>query len=181
MAFQDHHTGVGYALARPSAAPHPRERGHGVERLGEPHLGEIEDLLLRLDRETRCHRFGHVVTDAALRAHAAKSVRDASSLIGVYAGGSLRGLLELYPCAPGSKVEAAVVVERDWRRRGLGWLLLRAAIRSARGSEARVLRLIFPRDNWPMRKLADKANARLDLVLDEICAEIAAPSAATHS
>ena len=80
-------------------------------------------------------------------------------------------LIEIYPCVPHAFCEAALVVEPAWRRRGLGFALLRAAARLV--PENGNIRLIFTRDNWPMRKLADKAHARLDLVLDELCAEIA--------
>ena len=45
-------------------------------------------------------------------------------------------------------------------------------LRAAAGSETQGIRLIFTRDNWPMRQLARKANARFDLVLDEICAVV---------
>jgi hypothetical protein len=35
-----------------------------------------------------------------------------------------------------------------------------------------MIRMVFSRSNWPMRRLAGTANARLDLTLDEISAEI---------
>ena len=89
-------------------------------------------------------------------------------MIGAYVDESLRGALEVYSCAPLGAPEVALVVDQNWRRRGLGWALLRTAA----GSETQGIRLIFTRDNWPMRQLASKANARFDLVLDEICAEV---------
>jgi hypothetical protein len=33
--------------------------------------------------------------------------------------------------------------------------------------------MIFSRHNWPMRKLATKANRRFDIVLDEIFVDVA--------
>jgi GNAT superfamily N-acetyltransferase len=65
------------------------------------------------------------------------------------------------------------VVAQDWRRRGLGLALLQAAIAAAAHADAGTLRMIFSRHNWPMRKLADKASGRLDLVLDEITVDVA--------
>jgi GNAT superfamily N-acetyltransferase len=133
----------------------------------------LQDFLLRLDRESRSRRFGHVVSDATLRDYVRHALEDAACVIGIAADGRLRGLLELYSCAPARHCEAALVVEPTWRRRGLGFALLRAAMQHARDGSLGPIRLIFTRDNWPMRKLVAKADARLDLVLDEICAEVA--------
>jgi GNAT superfamily N-acetyltransferase len=73
--------------------------------------------------------------------------------------------------APGH-VDVTLVVERPWRNKGLGWALLGAAMEWVRHSETRTIRMIFSRNNWPMRALAHKANARLTLAFDEICASI---------
>jgi GNAT superfamily N-acetyltransferase len=108
--------------------------------------------------------------------HAHHALTTASCVIGVSVDGTLRGILELYSCAPQPFCEAALVVDPRWRRRGLGFALLHAATRWVGGTSSGSIRLIFTRDNWPMRKLASKAGARFDLVLDEICAEVA-PSA----
>jgi len=72
--------------------------------------------------------------------------------------------------------EVALVVAPHWRRKGLGWALLRGAIRLGLQAQARSIRMIFPRTNWPMRKIARKANAQLDLVLDQIHAVVALTS-----
>jgi GNAT superfamily N-acetyltransferase len=135
-------------------------------------LDELEWFLIRLDRDTRCRRFGHAATDEVLRSHAAKALVDAACVIGLYAGGDLRGVLEIYACAPLQCVEVALVVEPAWRRRGFGWSLLRAAMRWACDAKEPSLRLIFTRDNWAMRGLTGKAGARLDLALGEISADI---------
>jgi GNAT superfamily N-acetyltransferase len=75
-------------------------------------------------------------------------------------------------------VEVAFLVEQLWRRRGLGATLLQAAIRWAAKSDQIVLRRVFSATNWPMRKLANNARARVDLAFDEILADIAiTPSA----
>jgi hypothetical protein len=134
---------------------------------------EFEEFLLRLDRDSRWRRFGHAASDEALQAHARSALAAASCVIGVSLDGTLRGALEIYSCAPQPFCEAALVVEPQWRRRGLGFAMLRAAARFAREASAGGIRLIFTRDNWPMRKLASKADARFDLVLDEFCAEVA--------
>ena len=85
--------------------------------------------------------------------------------------------------ADGARVEAALVVDARWRRQGLGRALLDAARDWAANHRITSVRLIFGRHNWPMRKLVAKANARLDIVLDDICSEIAIrrKSEPTHS
>ena len=120
-------------------------------------------------------------TDEALRVYARKAIALATCVIGVEVAGELRGVLELYAGGPASWAEVALVVEKSWRQRGLGWAMLSEAGRSADTAGTQTLRLIFSRHNWPMRKLASKAQARIDLDLDEICADIPAsalPSAA---
>jgi hypothetical protein len=54
----------------------------------------------------------------------------------------------------------------------LGWALLQAAIQKAAASEANMIRTVFSRPNWPMRKLAAKASGKLDIVLDEMCVDV---------
>ncbi len=155
--------------------------GTRIELLNADCLDELKDFFVRLDRDTRCRRFGHAAADDMLRSHAAKALVDAEWVIGIYAHGDLRGVLEIYSCVPHPFVEVALVVEKDWRRRGLGWSLLCAAMSIAGKAEAKTLRLLFTRDNWPMRKLTNKANARFDLILDEICADISARVNQTNS
>jgi ribosomal protein S18 acetylase RimI-like enzyme len=157
----------------PSLAGSLLREGPQVTLIDDGQLDVLQEFLLRLDRESRCRRFGHAASDDALTAHAQTALSEATCVIGVAVDGTLRGILEIYSCAPRPFCEAALVVEPAWRRRGLGFAMLRAAARFSCARGAGGIRLIFTRDNWPMRKLADKAHARFDLVLDEICAEIA--------
>ena len=129
----------------------------------------FQRFLMRLDRELLRRRFGHEIGEEAIRAHAFKALTDAVRIFGVFADGDLRGVIELYACQD-RRLEVALVVEHGWRRRGLAWALLRQATRS--GGTGGSFHLVFARDNWPMRALAMKANARIDLVLGEMCAEI---------
>jgi GNAT superfamily N-acetyltransferase len=146
-----------------------------IKALQSDNLAEVQRFLASLDRLSRWSRFGHAANDSSLLTHAQNALGAGACSFGAYVDGELRGFVDLYCCAPQKFFEAGVVVHQDWRRRGLGWALLHAAIQWANQISASSLRLIFPRNNWPMRQLADKATARLDLVLDDMCADI------THS
>src|SRR5882757_7634051 len=73
----------------------PRTRLLGLEQ-----REEIEEFLLRLDRESRCRRFGHSASDDIVIAHASRALEEASCLIGTFVDENLRGVLEIYPCTP---------------------------------------------------------------------------------
>jgi hypothetical protein len=68
-------------------------------------------------------------------------------------------------------VEVALLVARAFRCKGFGTALLREALGQG-NLTAVTYRLIFSPDNWAMRRIAHKSNARLDLVLGEFCADI---------
>ena len=72
-------------------------------------------------------------------------------------------------------------VGAKWRRQGIGKSLLDAAMEWASSHEASALRLSFARDDWPMRHLAGRCGARLDLVLGQMIAEIPARRASRPS
>src|SRR3954470_2170252 len=121
--------GIEYDI-RPRSSPLRSSLASGVAQtrlLSREHLGELQDFFVRLDRDSRCRRFGHAASDECVVARAGTALEDAACLIGVFVDDSLRGVLEIYCCDPHRYWEAALVVSRDWRRRGLGWTLLRAA------------------------------------------------------
>jgi len=90
----------------------------------------------------------------------------------VLIGERVRGFAEIYNSRPHGFADTAFVVEPEWRRRGLGWALLRAAMQAAAESQTNTLRMIFSRHNWPMRKLANKACGKLDIILGEISVDV---------
>jgi GNAT superfamily N-acetyltransferase len=92
---------------------------------------------------------------------------------GAFVDYRLRGLVEGRRGSNSSIIEVSLVVEPAWRRWGIGGALLRAATGRAKATGAATLRIIFPRHDWSMRRLASKANARLDMVLNEMSADIA--------
>lgn len=139
-------------------------------RLDVDDAPKFQRFLMRLDRDSLYRRFGHALGAEAVRRHAVKALTDSVWTFGVSDGGDLRGVIELYTCATDRTLDAALVVEKGWRRRGLAWALLQHARASA--CTGNTILLAFARDNWPMRALAVKAKARLSLVVGEMVAEI---------
>jgi GNAT superfamily N-acetyltransferase len=146
--------------------------GPDIRLLQRKHEGELCRLLLGLDAPARCGRFGQAASDAYLTSHARTALANADCVLGGFIGERLRGVAEVYNDGPNGFAEAAFVVEQEWRRRGLGWALLRAAMRAAADCPTNKLRLIFSRHNWPMRKLASKVSGKLDIILDEISVDV---------
>jgi ribosomal protein S18 acetylase RimI-like enzyme len=143
-----------------------------IRRLAPQDEGELRRVLLRLEPSARCSRFGQAASDAYLAKHAKCALANADSIMGAFIGDRLRGFAEIYNGRPHGFADTAFVVEPEWRRRGLGWALLRAAMQAAAESQTNTLRMIFSRHNWPMRKLANKACGKLDIILGEISVDV---------
>jgi GNAT superfamily N-acetyltransferase len=129
---------------------------HLVRELGPEHLAELVRLGQCLDPPVCI----------------SNRLATASWAAGVFVDQRLRGLVEGRDPADPSFVEVSFVVEPSWRGRGLGRALLEAAIYWGKTSGRSTLRMIFSRNDWSMRKLATKANARFDIVLDRMSADI---------
>jgi GNAT superfamily N-acetyltransferase len=154
---------------------HEAERvpaGLRIQSLDFNHCTHLQRILSDLDQSSLQHRVGSLTADDCLCEHASHALATAPCFFGVLVGESLLGILELSDSESTGHVDVTLVVERPWRNKGLGWALLGAAMEWVRHSETRTIRMIFSRDNWPMRALAHKANAQLTLVFDEICASI---------
>jgi GNAT superfamily N-acetyltransferase len=143
-----------------------------IRRLAPQHEGELCRVLFCLEPSARCSRFGQAVSNTYLANHAKRALANADSITGAFIGERLRGFAEVYNGRPHGFAEAAFVVEQAWRRRGLGWALLRAAMQVAADPQTNTLRMIFSRHNWPMRKLASKARGKLDIIFDEISVDV---------
>jgi GNAT superfamily N-acetyltransferase len=131
----------------------------------------MKGLLLGLDCRSRVARFGYAVSDEGLLGHVDYALTKANYLVGARTDNTLHGLVELYETGLGW-LEAAFVVDQGCRRQGVAWALLQVAKEIAAEIDIGAIRMIFPRDNWPMRQLANKANAKFDFVLDELSAEV---------
>jgi GNAT superfamily N-acetyltransferase len=144
-----------------------------IRCLGRQHEAEMMNLMVSLDDLSRYSRFGFLATDDWLIQYCHGAVAAAAVILGAYVDDRLRGVGEVYDTGVPGVAEAAFLVDRSWRNHGLGTALVRSATQWADRSGRGILRLIISRANWPMRKLADRAGARLDLVNDEISADIA--------
>jgi GNAT superfamily N-acetyltransferase len=137
---------------------------------------EFQRTLFNIDQSSPCNAFGWAGSDSNGIDHSSRALPDRSQLLGAFVEGQIQGLLEFCHVGVRGHSEVALVVAPHWRRKGLGWALLRGAIHLGPQAQARSIRMIFPRTNWPMRKIARKANAQLDLVLDQIHAVVALTS-----
>ncbi len=94
----------------------------------------FEDHLLRLDRETRCQRFGEQAASGAFLSSYALNVNfENTAILGCFAGTELRASAELRSLTPrwSLAAEVAIVVEAPWQGRGLGFSLLMQTLRAA--------------------------------------------------
>jgi GNAT superfamily N-acetyltransferase len=144
-----------------------------IAELGPEHEAEFRNLLLGLDKTACSCRFAGRVSDSYLTSHSHQALSAATRIAGAFVEAKLRGVVELYEENCPQDVEAAFVVAEGWRQRGLGSALMHDALNWAQRTGKRRLRVIFSRNNWPMRKLASRVDARFDLVLDEIVADVA--------
>ena len=93
-------------------------------------------------------------------------------MAGVYLADELTSFVRVRGGAPEGHAEITLFVDAKWRRQGIGTMLLQAAMEWAAQHRASALRLVCARTDWPMRRLAEKFGARLDLVLGQIVADI---------
>jgi len=147
-----------------------------VRRLSTGDVPAICRLFQGLDMASRYPRFAGARSDEAMTRHSYFVLAKAVFVLGVYVRDDLRGVLEAHKCAVrGGVAEVALVVEREWRRQGLGIAMVSTAMKWGRDHDIDVLRFVFSRHNWPMRRLVVSAGARIDISLDEIDAEIDIP------
>jgi len=173
VGSQDPRAAEASAGSAPSGAKSSRLATARIVQLGQEHATAFQLFLLDLDDTSRAGFFARPVNDDDLLHHAAQARSTAAWMGGALVEGQLRGVIALHDAETGGSISAALAVDSGWRDRGLGSALLGAALGWARASGRRELRMGFSRLNWPMRRLAAKAGARLDLVLGEVVAAVA--------
>ncbi|MCP1546898.1 GNAT superfamily N-acetyltransferase [Methylorubrum zatmanii] len=122
---------------------------------------------LRLDSETRASRFMAAVGDQTAAAYAVQAMVAPGMIVGVFVDGTLRAIGELRPFGPrqadARRVEAALTVERGFRRAGLGLKLLRRLAEAGRNRGIAELRLRCLSHNVAMRRLVTGLGAEMRL------------------
>jgi GNAT superfamily N-acetyltransferase len=93
-------------------------------------------------------------------------------IAGAYLADELAGFVQAGNGLLEGVVETTLFVKAKRRRQGIGTLLLRATLDWASLHRANALRFACARTDWPMRHLAEKFGARLDLVLGQIVADV---------
>ena len=146
-----------------------------IRKLRPDERGLYRDFLLKLDPQTRRDRFCGGVSDAYLSHHAERALASGAVLYGCFQDGQLCGVAELHVADPGEPAEAAFAVSRDVQHHGIGTALLDAVVLAARNRNHPVIRVTCLRSNEAMQRLAQKADARLMLTIDEAAGEIHAP------
>jgi Acetyltransferase (GNAT) family len=129
--------------------------------------------LLRESGQSGCHQPDVNTTDSGESDIPSNPASPAVQwMAGAYFAEHLTGFVQARASPSDGLTDATLFVGMNWCRRGVGTLLLKAAIDWASCRRARTLRFVCARDDWPMRHFAKKFGARLDLVLGQIVADI---------
>ncbi len=145
----------------------PAHHAH-IRRLWGSDLPAFKAHLHRLDHETVYNRFGGFASDAFLDAYAETCLRDGSVIYGYFDQELIHGAGELRWAPGATEAEAALSVEKDWRRRGIGSALFGRVIRAARNRSIVALSILCLPHNQGMLALARKFEAVLRFESDEI-------------
>jgi GNAT superfamily N-acetyltransferase len=149
-----------------------RDLGDRLDRIVRP-LGRgsdavVLDLLRRQDGWSRNPAIHQMMLDRILPS----APPPAAWTAGLFVANELTGVVRAGAASPQAHIEAALFVDEEWRRQGIGSMLLEETMGWARRAEATALRFICDRADWPMRHFAEKFGARLDLVFGQIVADI---------
>jgi GNAT superfamily N-acetyltransferase len=139
-----------------------------IRPLGPGSDAAVLKLLHRCGQSSRSPTAGQILFDRILRS----KPPSAAWTIGLFVANELTGVAGVAATPPEAHFEAMLFVDSKWRRQGIGSMLLKEAMNWASCGEASSLRLICDRTDWPMRRLAEKFGARLDLVFGQMIADI---------
>ena len=151
--------------------------GGAIRKLWAGETGAYRDHLLRLDPESRTRRFSGGVSDDFIGRHAASAADSAAVVHGFFVDGVLRGAAELRPygrtLARGG--EAAFSIEQPWQSQGVGSVLLKRTLLSARNRGIRSLHMYCLADNKRMQLLARKFDADLHVDFGSVVGDVDPP------
>lgn len=131
--------------------------------------------LLRLDPETRRNRFAMPASDEFLCSYVETCFSLDPKIFGYFEDGVLRGTGELRPLDDATTAEAAFCIERGWRRRRIGTLLMREVLDAARTTKTLQVYINCLATNQTMQALARKFAARFTYQAGDMIGLIDAP------
>lgn len=117
--------------------------------------------LLRLDADARRLRFFAEAENFHLALHAAAAASDGRVCLAYIENGAIRGAAELLSDTDKDAAEAAFSVESDYRKRGIGSLLMTKIIKEARRRDVARIKVACLPENTAMQRLAAKFLADL--------------------
>ena len=155
----------------------PLPRGGLIRKLWIGEAEDYRDHLLRLDAESRRHRFGLALADELIEAYVASPTWRGAVMHGFLVDGVLRGVAELKPFGATfpTEAEAAFSVEQPWQSHGVGSALLARTLLAARNRGIRQVHMACLADNARMQQLARKFAAQLSFDFGNVVGEVAAP------
>jgi GNAT superfamily N-acetyltransferase len=169
--------------ARSKERRYPREKadmhdavlppGGTVRKLWIGEAQAYRDHLLRLDPDSRRRRFSGAVSDDTIARHAASISEFGVVVHGFFLDGELRGAAEFRPLGllP-RQAEAAFSVEMPWQSLGVGSVLLKRTLLTARNRGIRRLEMHCLAENHPMQQLARKFAAELSFDFGSVVGEV---------
>jgi GNAT superfamily N-acetyltransferase len=146
--------------------------GSVLQHLGPRDHGAILNLLRGSGQPSCAEPHGIAISPNYLDNGSSLASPDVRWMAGVYFADELTSVVQACDGSFDGQLETSLFVDEKWRRQGIGTLLLKATMDWASLRRASTLRFVCARTDWPMRRLAEKFGARLDLVLGQIVADI---------
>jgi RimJ/RimL family protein N-acetyltransferase len=146
-----------------------------VIRVLWPHeLEQFRQHLLRLDKTTRIERFGRAVSAEWLSGYCDETDLIHGVVLGCWVDGLLVGVGELRRYSPpwSPVAEVALTLERAWQNHGLGALLARRLLLSARNRGMATLHMLTQASNQRMLHILRRSGARMRFAGDQVELEL---------
>lgn len=153
-----------FRLLFPPRKPRPEGSGVRLRYLGPNDADAFRAHIHELHYEDFRDRFNGLVSDEWLDSYIARSL-DKAVVIGAYDGDRLVAVADMHTggsAAPG-EAEAAFSVAADWRRKGLGTLLIGGLLKAAAQRKIAAIIVETGSQNLAMKALARKFGAKMKL------------------
>jgi len=140
-------------------------------------LEQFRQHLLRLDLATRIERFGRGVSAEWLSTYCDETDFIHGVVLGCWIEGRLVGVGELrrYDASWSPVAEVALSLEPAWQNHGVGSLLARRLLLSARNRGITTLHMLSQASNLRMLHILSRSGARMSYAGDQVEAELTLP------